>query len=195
LVNNALGAAGDVATPFPSFPGDSGLGSQLHEVARCIKAHTQIGDNRQIFFVQLGGFDTHNGELASQASLLNILSKNLNAFWTAMGEVGMQNNVTVFTASDFGRSLGSNGDGSDHAWGNHHLVLGGAVKGGYYGTMPNLTVEGPDDIGAGRIVPTTSTDQYAATLANWFGVADTNLNAIFPNLANFGARRNLGFLA
>jgi uncharacterized protein (DUF1501 family) len=195
LVNNALGAAGDVATPFPSFPGDNGLGSQLHEVARCIKAHNQIGDNRQIFFVQLGGFDTHNGELASQASLLNILSKNLNAFWTAMGEVGMQNNVTVFTASDFGRSLGSNGDGSDHAWGNHHLVLGGAVKGGYYGTMPNLTVEGPDDIGAGRIVPTTSTDQYAATLANWFGVADTNLNAIFPNLANFGARRNLGFLA
>jgi len=194
LVNSALSAAGDLATPFPSFPGDSNLGGQLHEVARCIKAHSQIGDSRQIFFVQLGGFDTHNGQLGTQATLLNILSKNLNAFWTAMNEVGLQNNVTLFTASDFGRSLGSNGDGADHAWGNHHLVLGGAVKGGYYGTMPSLTIEGPDDVGAGRIVPTTSTDQYAATLARWFGVADTDLNTIFPNLANFGARRNLGFM-
>lgn len=195
LVNNALNAAGDLATQFPSFPADSNLGAQLHEVARCIKAHNQIGDSRQIFFVQLGGFDTHNGELASQATLLNILSKNINAFWAAMNEIGLQNSVTLFTASDFGRSLGSNGDGSDHAWGNHHLVLGGAVKGGYYGRMPNLTVEGPDDIGAGRIVPTTSTDQYAGTIAKWFGVADSSLNSIFPNLANFGTKRNLGFLA
>lgn len=195
LVNDALAAAGDLSTSFPTFPADSGLGAQLHEVARCIKAHAQIGDSRQIFYVQLGGFDTHNGELESQARLLAILSQNLNAFWTAMNEIGEQNNVTLFTASDFGRSLGSNGDGSDHAWGNHHFVLGGAVRGGYYGTMPSLVIEGPDDVGAGRIVPTTSTDQYAATLANWFGVADTNLNGIFPNLANFGSRRNLGFLS
>ena len=195
LVNDALAAAGDLTTPFPSFPADSGLGAQLHEVARCIKAHTQIGDSRQIFYVQLGGFDTHNGELTNQATLLSILSQNLNAFWTAMNEIGEQNNVTLFTASDFGRSLGSNGDGSDHAWGNHHIVLGGAVRGGYYGTMPSLVIEGPDDIGAGRIVPTTSTDQYAATLAKWFGVADSDLNTIFPNLINFGSRRNLGFLA
>jgi uncharacterized protein (DUF1501 family) len=111
-----------------------------------------------------------------------------------LGELGMQDNVTTFTASDFGRSLNSNGDGSDHAWGGHSVVMGGAVQGGkYYGTMPNLTVNGPDDLGNGRIIPTTATDQYAATLARWFGVADADLDAIFPNLKNF-ASRNLGFL-
>lgn len=193
LVNNALSAAGDITTVFPSFPGDNGLGSQLRAVARCIKARTQIGDSRQIFFVRLGGFDTHNNELAGQADLLNIVSRNIGAFQNAMTEIGQANNVTLFTASDFGRSLGSNGDGSDHAWGNHHFIVGGAVKGGFYGRMPNLTIEGPDDIGAGRIVPTTSTDQYAATLARWFGVADADLNTLFPNLGNFSTR-TLGFL-
>jgi uncharacterized protein (DUF1501 family) len=194
VVNGALAAAGDVATAFPSYAGDSALGAQLHQVARMIKARSQIGDARQFFFVSLGGFDHHNAELADQANLFNILSKNLKSFWTALGELGMQNNVTTFTASDFGRSLNSNGDGSDHAWGGHSVVMGGAVQGGkYYGTMPNLTVNGPDDLGNGRIIPTTSTDQYAATLARWFGVADADLDTIFPNLKNF-ASRNLGFL-
>jgi uncharacterized protein (DUF1501 family) len=193
-VNDALSAAGELSTRFPSLDGDSDLGLQLQQVARCIKAQAQLGDSRQIFFVQLGGFDTHNGELATQAGLLKILSQNLGAFWNALNEIGMAGKVSLFTASDFGRTLGSNGDGSDHAWGAHHLVLGGAVLGGkYYGSMPSLAIGGGDDMGNGRIVPTTATDQYAATLAHWFGVADADLDAVFPNLRNFD-RRNLGFL-
>lgn len=196
LVNGALNRAGDLRTSFPTFPADSRLGAQLHEVARCIKAQSQLGDHRQIFFVRLDGFDTHNGQQGQQAALLQILSRNIGAFWNALGEIGQQRNVTLFTGSDFGRSLGSNGDGSDHAWGNHQFVLGGAVRGGWYGRMPNLAINGPDDVGNGRIVPTTATEQYAATLAHWFGVADSDLNTIFPNLPNFGggAARNLGFL-
>ena len=193
IVNTALNAAGAVATPFPVFPGDNGLGYQFRAVANCIKARSQLGDSRQIFFVRLGGFDTHNNELGGQAALLNMVSKNVAAFWAAMGEIGLQNNVTLFSASDFGRSLGSNGDGSDHAWGNHHFILGGAVKPGWYGQMPNLAIGGPNDMGAGRIVPTTSTDQYSATLARWFGVADSDLTTVFPNLGNFPTR-TLGFL-
>ena len=126
--------------------------------------------------------------------MLQILSKNLNTFWNALGEMGMQNNVTTFTASDFGRSLNSNGDGSDHGWGGHAFVLGGAVVGGrIYGKMPSLAINGPDDYGSGRVVPTTSTDQYAATLSRWFGVNDADLDVVFPNLRNFPAR-DLGFL-
>jgi uncharacterized protein (DUF1501 family) len=163
-------------------------------VARCIKAKSQIGDARQIFFVALGGFDTHNGELGAQASLLQILSKNIKTFWDEMNVQGQQNNVTVFTASDFGRSLGSNGDGSDHGWGGHAMVVGGAVKPGFYGSMPDLAIGGANDMGNGRIVPTTSTDQYAATLAKWFGVADADLDTLFPNLTNFPTNRTLAFL-
>jgi uncharacterized protein (DUF1501 family) len=187
IVNNALAAAGDLTTTFPALAGDWGLGAQLHQVARTIKAHAAL-DARQMFFVRLGGFDTHNAELATQATLLNVLSVNLAAFWQAMSEIGLQDSVTLFTISDFGRTLGSNGDGSDHAWGNHHLVLGGAVKGGWHGRMPELALGGADDVGQGRIVPTTSTDQYGATLARWFGIDDAGLNAVFPNLKNFPTR-------
>ncbi len=194
IVDNAFSAAGSVSTSFPTYNNDSGLGAQLHEVAQTIKAHAGLGDTRQFFFVQMGGFDTHNGELATQQNLLSIVSKNVNSFWNALGEIGLQNSVTLFTASDFGRSLGSNGDGSDHAWGSHSLVVGGAVKGGkYYGKMPSLVMNGADDFGDGRIIPTTSTDQHAATLSKWFGVADTELNGVFPNLRNF-ATRDLGFM-
>ena len=194
LVNSSFSAVGDLATAFPVMNGDSGLGAQLHEVARTIKARSQIGDARQMFYVQLGGFDTHNAELATQGALLRILSANLNSFYAALGELGMQNNVTTFTASDFGRTTGSNSDGSDHAWGGHSMVIGGAVSGGkYYGSMPNLTLNGPDDFGGGRLVPTISTDQHAATLAEWFGVPDASLNSVFPNLADF-SKRNLGFM-
>ena len=158
-----------------------------------IKANMTVGDLRQIFYVQILGFDTHNNELVQQGQLLKYVSGYMNNFWSAMGEINMQNSVTVFTMSEFGRTLGSNGDGSDHGWGSHQLVLGGAVKGGYYGTMPNLTIGGPDDFGSGRIVPTTATDQYAATIASWFGVAAADLPTVFPNLANFSSS-NLGFL-
>jgi uncharacterized protein (DUF1501 family) len=195
LVQNALAAAGDLTTQFPAAAGgDWGLSQQLHEVARVIKAQAHIGDSRQMFFVQLGGFDTHNGELATQQTLLTFVSKYVNVFYQSMVEVNMQNNVTLFTVSDFGRTLQSNGDGADHGWGNHQMVVGGAVKGGeIYGTMPDLTLRGPNDFGQGRLVPTTSADQHAATLASWFGVADSSLNSIFTNLPNFNVR-NLGFM-
>jgi uncharacterized protein (DUF1501 family) len=195
LVNAALSSAGDLATVFPAAgANDWSLSQQLHEVARVIKAHSQIGDSRQIFFVEIGGFDTHNGELATQQQLLRYVSSYLSAFNTAMKEINMQNNVTTFTMSDFGRTLSSNGNGSDHGWGGHQIVMGGAVKGGaYYGTMPSLVLGGADDFGGGRIVPTTSCDQFAATLARWFGVSATQLPALFPNVANF-ASPWLGFL-
>jgi uncharacterized protein (DUF1501 family) len=194
IVNNAFAAAGDLTTQFPTYNGDSGLGAQLHEVARCIKARSQIGDARQMFFVQLSGFDTHNNELAVQAPLLKILSANLNTFYAALTEIGVQNNVVTFTNSDFARTLSSNGNGADHAWGGHSMVMGGAVQGAkYYGTMPSLVINGADDVGTGRLVPTTSTDQYSATLAQWFGVAPSDLTTIFPNLVNF-SKPTLGFL-
>lgn len=195
-VNNAYAAAGDVTTPFPSYEQDSELGAQFHSVARMIKARSQIGDARQIFFVNANGFDTHQNQTNTQNMLLRVISRNIHAFWTALGELGMQNNVTLFTASDFGRSLGSNGSGTDHAWGNHQVILGGAVKGGkFYGKMPTLKIGGPDDISphSGQLIPTTSTDQYAATLAAWFGVAASDLPTLFPNLNNFSAS-NLGFV-
>jgi uncharacterized protein (DUF1501 family) len=185
-----------VATPFPPYEQDSELGAQFHSVARMIKARSQIGDARQMFFVNANGFDTHQNQLSTQSMLLRIISRNIQSFWTAMGELGMQNNVTLFTATDFGRSLGSNGSGADHAWGNHHLILGGAVKGGkYYGKMPTLKIGGPDDISpnSGQLIPTTSTDQYSATLAAWFGVAPSDLATLFPNLNNFSTP-TLGFV-
>ncbi len=195
LVNGALSAAGDLATVFPAAqPNDWGLSQQLHEVARVIKAQAQIGDSRQLFFVQLGGFDTHSGQLATQSTLLGYVSQYVDAFWNAMLEIGMQNDVTLFTMSDFGRTLTSNGNGADHGWGSHHLVLGGAVAGGsFYGSMPDLTLGGANDMGQGRLLPTTSADQYAATLAAWFGVAAADLATIFPNLSNFPIG-SLGFL-
>jgi uncharacterized protein (DUF1501 family) len=195
LVNTSLSASGDFTTVFPATAsGDSNLSEQLHQVARVIKAQSRFGDSRQLFFVQIAGFDTHSNELNSQGPLLGFISRYLNAFWNSMVEIGMQNNVSVFTASDFGRTLNSNSDGSDHGWGSHALVLGGAVQGGrYFGTMPNLAIGGPDDFGGGRLVPTTSADQYAATLARWFGIPDADLASIFPNLPNFTVR-NLGFM-
>jgi len=196
LVNSALAAAGDFATPFPAAsPGDSDLIGQLHEVARVIKAQAEIGDARQMFFVSLGGFDTHQNQLNVQRPLLSYLSRYLEVFWQAMNEIGLQDSVTVFTASDFGRSLSSNGDGADHGWGSHQLVLGGAVRGGrFYGQMPSWKIDGPDDYGAGRIVPSSSVDQYAATLAQWLGVDSSALTTLFPNLDQFSSP-NLGFMA
>jgi uncharacterized protein (DUF1501 family) len=198
LVSNALGAAGDLATVFPPAAtgnvGDWGLSQQLHEVARVIKAQSQIGDARQLFFVQMGGFDTHDAELTTQAALLGYLDSYIDVFWQAMNEINQQDNVTLFTMSDFGRTLTTNNDGTDHGWGSHHMVVGGAVKGGiFYGSMPSLAVGGANDFGMGRLMPTTAVDQYAATLAGWFGISASDLATVFPNLANF-ATANLGFL-
>lgn len=189
LVNTGLSGQ-SLATVFPQ----TYIGSQLRMAARMIQARGTIGVTRQMFFIGLGGWDTHDALLDEQARLLGELSPALLAFQTAMGEIGAENSVTTFTASDFGRTLTSNGDGSDHGWGGNALVMGGAVRGRQiYGTMPNLAINGPDDAEDGRIIPTTATDQYGATLASWFGVSNSDLNTVFPNLPNFATPR-LGFL-
>ncbi|HST13072.1 MAG TPA: DUF1501 domain-containing protein [Terriglobales bacterium] len=183
-----LAAALATGTPLATqFPKNSYFASQLQQVAKIIQVRGALGLQRQIFFVSMGGFDTHSGQLTQQDSLFNDINQSLSAFYQATNEMGVANNVTTFTLSDFGRTYSPNSDGTDHAWGSHHLIMGGAVKGGdFYGTFPTLAVNGPDDgTGQGRWVPTTSVDQYAATLASWFGVAATDLPSVFPNLANF----------
>lgn len=189
-VTAALAGVPELSTPFPG----SGLGSQLKMVARMIAARAAFGLNRQVFFVSLGGFDTHDQLIEEHPGLLTQVADALKAFYDATAELGVANQVTAFTASDFGRTLSINGDGSDHGWGSHHFVLGGAVKGrDFYGTAPAIAVDGPDDIGQGRLLPTTSVDQFGATLASWFGVSDTDLAHVMPGLGNF-AMKKLGFL-
>ena len=190
-LQEAVAAAPALATVFPG----SGLGSQLATVARLISVRDSLGHRRQIFFVATGGFDTHGNQLASHSGLLGGLSAALAAFYQATVELGIASDVTTFTASDFGRTLVTNGGGSDHGWGSHHMVMGGAVRGGrMYGAFPDLTINGPNDTGDGRWIPTTSVDQYSATLARWFGVAPSDLPTVFPNLGRFSPQ-GLGFLA
>jgi len=177
------------------FPGNY-LGQQLQQVAQVISAQSALGVKRQIFFCAYGGFDTHADQLPQQVQLLASVSQGMSAFYQATQELGVANQVTSFTLSEFGRTLepGSSG-GSDHAWGGHQLILGGAVKGNQiYGTFPTLALGGPDDADQnGRWIPTTALDQYAATLATWFGVSPANLPSIFQNLPNFQSN-NLGFI-
>jgi uncharacterized protein (DUF1501 family) len=193
LLANALKSIPALQTVFPS---NNGLASQLKQVAQVIATRSALSINRQIFFCSLGGFDTHSDQVATQLRLFTQLSQAMAAFYQATQELGVASNVTTFTLSEFSRTLqpGSNG-GTDHAWGGHQLMLGGAVKGNtIYGTMPTLALGGPDDTGSnGRWIPTTSVDQYAATLATWFGVSSADLPGIFPNLINFQTQ-NLGFL-
>jgi len=171
------------------------LQTQLRTVAKMIASRAQLSMSRQIFFVSVGGFDQHDTLLADQPGLLTNVSNSMKMFHDAMGEIGMHNSVTMFTHSDFGRTLTSNGDGSDHAWGGVQLVAGGAVRGGrFYGDYPLLEIGSTLEIGGGRIIPTVSVDQYAATLARWFGVADADLAKVAPSIGNF-AQRDLGFLA
>lgn len=184
----------NLATPFPA----SQIGQQLNMVAKLIALRNQLGLNRQVFFCTLDGFDTHGGQLGIQDSLLQQLSPAIMALYSSLGnDLGVQNQVTIFTNSEFGRAAVPNSSGgTDHAWGNHHFVIGGAVKGGdMYGTYPSLALGGPDDANnSGTMIPTTAVAQYAATLANWFGVTDPNsLAQVVPTIGNF-ATPNLGFL-
>ncbi|WHZ10098.1 MAG: Protein of unknown function (DUF1501) [Burkholderiaceae bacterium] len=193
------------AQAFSSFTGTDNLSAQLRMVARIIAGRNDLGSKRQVFFVSLGGFDTHDGLLAQHTRLLGNLSMAMTSFYNATKALGVDKQVTAFTASDFGRTLSSNGDGTDHGWGSHHLMVGGAVNGAaFYGAAPPVSVtntSAPEDqwhVGQGRLLPSTAVDQYAATLASWFGVADSELAGILPNLRNFGGvgyPRNLGFMA
>jgi uncharacterized protein (DUF1501 family) len=149
---------------------------------------------RQIFFVATGGFDSHDDQLVNQPTLLGNVSACLKAFYDATVELGVAQSVTTFTQSDFGRTLTSNGDGTDHAWGGVQIVVGQAVRGRrVFGRYPSLELNGPEDVGAGRLIPSVSADQYAATLARWFGIADADLARVAPHVGNF-AERDLGFL-
>jgi uncharacterized protein (DUF1501 family) len=189
-VTAALAGLPDLATAFPG----TSLGGQLKMVARMIAARAGFGLRRQVFFVSLGGFDLHDNLLENHPGLLTQLADALQAFHGATVELGVAPQVTSFTASDFGRTLSSNGDGSDHGWGSHHLVSGGAVKGkAFYGTPPAIAVNGPDDVGQGRLLPTTAVDQFGATLASWFGVPDSELASVVPNIGHF-TQRNMGFV-
>jgi uncharacterized protein (DUF1501 family) len=184
------------------------LGRQLYQVAKMIQGNATVQGDRQIFFAQQGGFDTHAGQIAANSlegehvRLLKSLGDAVACFYNAMKAIGMSEAVTLFTQSDFGRTLKpNNSNGTDHAWGNHHVVIGGSVKGGqFFGTYPQLVLGGPDDAGEaaweqqGRWIPTTSVDQYASTLLNWFGADAATVDAVLPNLRNFGSRRNVGFV-
>ena len=184
--------------PFPSTQ----LGNQLADIARLISLNAQLGVGRQVFFASLGGFDTHGGQSYQQWYLLQQVSQALDAFSAATVQLGVANQVTSFTLSDFGRTLQPSGSGSDHGWGNHHMIVGGAVRGGrIYGSFPLMTNYASfnasrDDFADSRgvMLPSASLAQYGATLAKWFGASDADLDGLFPTLASF-ATRDLGFLS
>jgi uncharacterized protein (DUF1501 family) len=190
-LTGALGSAPALGTVFPA----TGLAAQLRMVARMISARDTLGARRQVFFVSLGGFDTHDNLATTHPALLAQVGGALAAFDAAMIELGVSSQVTAFTASDFGRTLASNGDGSDHGWGGYHFVTGGAVKGrSFFGQAPLLGSGSLDDVGQGRMLPTMAVDQLAATLATWMGVSATNLSTVVPAIGNYSVR-NLGLFA
>ena len=200
--------ADDVVVPGvnAAADGNNGLAEQLAMVARMIKVRAALGQNRNVFFVSLGGFDTHATQMAdnTQPRLLRRISRALGAFYKALEEMNLENNVTTFTMSEFGRTLNSNGDGTDHGWGSVSLVMGGAINnagalnsgGRLVGLFPSQVLNGVDSFTRGQMIPTTSADSVASTLAGWMGVSQANLNTIFPHLANFssGTPYNLGFM-
>jgi len=189
-VRSSFDAAPPLATVFPN----TRLGTQLKTAARMIQIRDVLSQRRQIFFCQAGGYDTHDDQLADHAALLQELGDAMLAFYRATQEMGVAERVTSFTASDFGRTFTSNGRGSDHGWGSHHFVMGGGVRGGHvFGRYPNLAIKGPDDTDRGRWIPSTSVDEYSATLASWFGVANSDIPLVLPNIGRF-ASRNVGFM-
>jgi uncharacterized protein (DUF1501 family) len=199
LLSSIVTGANPFTTQFNGL--NSSLSQQLNMVARLVNSQQALGLKRQIYFVRVGGFDLHDNQVnlgntasGAHANLLRDISQSLNAFNNALTSISAQNQVTTFTASDFGRTYNTNGDGSDHGWGSHHLIMGGAVNGGdIYGRMPNFAINGPDDTGRGRWIPTTSVDEYSATLAKWFGVSATDLPVVLPNIGRF-AKPDLGFM-
>ncbi len=191
-VGAALAKRGELQTPVPE---NNPLADQLAMVAKLISIKDEFRLYRQLFYVELGGFDTHDYQLEKQPALYANIASALEFFNQALLEIGHQDNVVSFTTSDFGRSVTSNGDGTDHGWGNHHIVMGNAVAGGdIYGSIPRILVDGPDDSRNGRIVPTTAVCQYAATMLNWLGLNSTEIDQLLPSLKNFD-NHNLGFLA
>ena len=187
-LNGALSAGSSLKTPFPS----TSLGKQLQQVARVMNVRKELGAQRQIFYVAIGDFDTHTDSMRRQDVLLADMAASMSAFYDATLEMQIERQVVTFTESEFGRTLQpSSGAGTDHAWGSHHLVMGGAVKAAdVCGAFPVLALQGPEDVtGRGVWVPTISLDQYGATLASWFGVADDSLTKVFPNLGNFSPRK------
>jgi uncharacterized protein (DUF1501 family) len=205
-ISAALNSDPVISTVFPATT----LGNQLRQVAKLIKLNqtsSTLGLSRQIFFCQLGGFDTHQNQVGTQSSLLTQVGNAMKAFYDSTVELGIESQVTTFTLSDFGRTFQPSGTGAavvgtDHAWGSHHFVMGGALtRGDFFGTpgangtvFQTLTLSGPDDTDSrGRWIPTTSVDQYGATLAAWFGVAPSDIPLVFPNVGTFGLS-NLGFL-
>ena len=206
LTSNAISDSALVASifagavPFTTAVPTTSLGQQLRTIARLIAAAPKLGLKRQVFFARIGGFDLHDAQVnagntatGAHANIFADISRSLSSFYNATVELGAAEQVTTFTASDFGRTFNTNGDGSDHGWGSHHFIVGGAVKGGdIYGRMPNLTRSGPDDSGSrGNWIPTTSVDEYSATLATWFGVSPTNLSTVLPNIRRFTDSRAL----
>jgi len=190
-LTSAFATAPTINTPFPA---SNSLGDQLKMVARMISVGGNLGAKRQVFFVSMGGFDTHDSLTTTHPALLTKLANAMSAFYQATVELGVADKVTAFTASDFGRTLVANNDGSDHGWGSMHFMVGDAVKGQQlYGTAPVVANNGADDVGQGRLLPSTSVDQYAATLGKWLGASDSDLLTLLPNLANYSTR-NLGFL-
>jgi uncharacterized protein (DUF1501 family) len=188
-LGTALAGVPAFATAFDT----TSLSSQLLMVAKLIAARQGLGATRQVYFVSIGGFDLHDQLVTQHPLLMSQLNDALASFHAATVELGVAQQVTTFTASDFGRTLTSNGDGSDHGWGSHHFVMGGAVKGGrFYGALPSVSVNGPDDVGQGRLLPTTSVDQLAATLATWMGVPATDLPLVLPQITNY-TQRDLGY--
>ena len=213
-INGGIGASASAAAantgefaPFAGIPTHNSLASQLKMVARLVAARTSLSTKRQVLFVSLGGFDLHDNLTAGHVTNMTRVSEAMTTFYQTTFNLGVAGQVTAFTASDFGGTLTSNGDGSDHGWGCHHVVVGGAVKGkAFYGAPPPVSVgsgtgvEDQSHAGQGRLLPSTSVDQYAATLASWFGVEPNELAGILPNLRNFGGPGavdypiNLGFL-
>lgn len=192
LLTAALSSTSPLNTIYPE---NNSLAAELEMVAKMMNVSEVLGFQRQIFFVSMGGFDTHDRQNTDQPLLLAALSQAMDSFYQATEELGIADQVTSFTLSDFGRTLTSNGDGTDHGWGSHHMIMGGAVNGGdIYGTVPELAIGGPDDADDGRMIPTTSVEQYSATIARWYGLSESELAQVFPNLGNFDSS-DMGFMS